>query len=1514
MENIIGFKPNSKISITSSSNITHGFPIVVISSDHRLFIFNRSNFKEKIIDTPNKSSKIILTTIFGSKANGTYLICINDNKELYQYSIKNDNYELLKTITLDVIPESAFASANSIFYFYQKKLFQIDNGFNKVKYSFDDLEFDNIKISPSGAAIALYTKNKNDLKLWFYPFTNHDYYMLPINSSVNDFQWAFSKYLTGVSYCSDGSITLWNKSKIDTMECSGIYHFDIPIKIISFINNCNISEYISTSDKEISNVADPYFEKSNSMIMAITENTIEILEENNKDILKIASIPLNCKNPYFSICDFSLLYTHKTLQKRFDVASISDEGLFFQQIEVSHKKFFFSTPFLIKFLKPIKRFVQEVDDLVCEFDDNSYYNFKNDSIIKYYIKDDNIIIAKYGLTILKNNEIVRNNKFYKINLNEQIKYASIYSSFIFSICTNSSVICYIFDNDQFVEFSRLETKNSIAQFLPNPYLLMCVCSECLISFYVVNRKSFKQLKAYNTLPIIDMKYSENSLIFATENTIFRFPFEKEILPFQYKSDCDFVVNTSLSLCCCEVFKKKLNNKIIEDEDFLIKDSNLIFPNEGSFKYTEWNTVDENGQKLIFSYYLIEKNNMIDINIISLICIWGLLCKKQHLLLSALKINSTKQIIELLIPLWVNTKTLTLFIDNFLTSFGLNDNDYDTLLLLCVLRGKYSLARKICKKVGNLKNDSVLSKNLSDELKITIEKNAYYALKVHKISLAALFFYLIGKQNQAISILKAEPLLMILVSRLLDCTNWKSLVREYYNKNFLNGFYDLWWNDGMTHAAKALIDYEPQEFNLFSLNLHKYEMIKCILGTAPNSLLIDFQMTPQFIFKELRSPIYYVKERNDNIQDENCNDNNLVKEEKDFQSFDFFSYDKVIVDDEYEWEEEEEIHNENSLLSSDIIKHDKNEEYENDFLPHFFQKMFNVSEYFVTSTSSNYIIRLLSHIFNNNFDDCTIRILISIVKILSETHKRSSTIFAIFFSLSFILSKANLIIPLLTTKLENIPIEAYFDEFENCEINHENTNILKRITSAGSKITENDVNILNSLLFHRISEILSKIIDPSNNDHLPEFFHHRHRIYYNFIKSFKFSRNGIIDELTPLGFDTLNILQTMEKLKIKENWLISINDNFSSPFYQDECFSYSFSYDIKTGSKTKSICINQMNNQQICVVSKHIKQIDITSERLTNDFEYDTQEYYDSPFSSIMKSGKNIMEKSLSFQREEFECNWNQNWLPKVLINSNCCASHPYRDFYVTGNEKGMLYAFNFNSKINYCFSYFNDPIKSLQYNRLGSKVLVSDKKGRIYLTDFQSHNLLNERQNSTVQWFNSETQYIVCDSINNKLDVIDILSGNSPVLSFNYDFNLNKKCPVSVFENYIASGHDNGRVFIFDIRKNLPISCKPFSSGRITALQYNKSGVTLYCGSSDNSFEVIETNNFKTKFKIKDIWEKSNYPPNKKGIKSIAVSNQAIVVGGYSPEIHIWTAVRSKGTIISKSTSSTIDLRNLFVD
>ena len=177
----------------------------------------------------------------------------------------------------------------------------------------------------------------------------------------------------------------------------------------------------------------------------------------------------------------------------------------------------------------------------------------------------------------------------------------------------------------------------------------------------------------------------------------------------------------------------------------------------------------------------------------------------------------------------------------------------------------------------------------------------------------------------------------------------------------------------------------------------------------------------------------------------------------------------------------------------------------------------------------------------------------------------------------------------------------------------------------------------------------------------------------------------------------------------------------------------------------------------------------------------------------------------------------------------------------------MLYAFNFNSKINYCFSYFNDPIKSLQYNRLGSKVLVSDKKGRIYLTDFQSP-------------------------------------------------------------------HNFGRVFIFDIRKNLPISCKPFSSGRITALQYNKSGVTLYCGSSDNSFEVIETNNFKTKFKIKDIWEKSNYPPNKKGIKSIAVSNQAIVVGGYSPEIHIWTAVRSKGTIISKSTSSTIDLRNLFVD
>ena len=146
----------------------------------------------------------------------------------------------------------------------------------------------------------------------------------------------------------------------------------------------------------------------------------------------------------------------------------------------------------------------------------------------------------------------------------------------------------------------------------------------------------------------------------------------------------------------------------------------------------------------------------------------------------------------------------------------SDYDFDAFILLCIIFDKKTFASKIAKKSYNNSKISSFLANFEKTSPDKIEKSAYAAYGQHRYSLAAMFFIVNGKKDQAISVLgndKQNPLFVILIARLIGYEKWKSLIKN-------EEFYSNWWNNCESDDKQEALN-SISNFEFDAIKIHKY---------------------------------------------------------------------------------------------------------------------------------------------------------------------------------------------------------------------------------------------------------------------------------------------------------------------------------------------------------------------------------------------------------------------------------------------------------------------------------------------------------------------------------------------------------------------------------------------------------------------------------------------------------------------------------------------------------------------
>ena len=83
----ICLKPNSESSFAVSTPIHYEATLFAFSCDHLIYIYNRFDFSERIIETPDPTSSIRLITFAYNAKHDYFIFCAKDNMNIYQISM-----------------------------------------------------------------------------------------------------------------------------------------------------------------------------------------------------------------------------------------------------------------------------------------------------------------------------------------------------------------------------------------------------------------------------------------------------------------------------------------------------------------------------------------------------------------------------------------------------------------------------------------------------------------------------------------------------------------------------------------------------------------------------------------------------------------------------------------------------------------------------------------------------------------------------------------------------------------------------------------------------------------------------------------------------------------------------------------------------------------------------------------------------------------------------------------------------------------------------------------------------------------------------------------------------------------------------------------------------------------------------------------------------------------------------------------------------------------------------------
>jgi WD40 repeat protein len=384
------------------------------------------------------------------------------------------------------------------------------------------------------------------------------------------------------------------------------------------------------------------------------------------------------------------------------------------------------------------------------------------------------------------------------------------------------------------------------------------------------------------------------------------------------------------------------------------------------------------------------------------------------------------------------------------------------------------------------------------------------------------------------------------------------------------------------------------------------------------------------------------------------------------------------------------------------------------------------------------------------------------------------------------------------------------------------------------------------------------------------------------------------EMASFGLSAEILSNQMSATAQNRQWHLTLTNRFISPFYPDNHFAPTRSFElcVPSDGPITGICVNPLDCDELAlacgsVLSVHLRdcvQSMSTGINKSNGFE--------SPLSNLLPF-TDASTRSIThfFRKRPFFPRWQP---PRGYHNNariTCVAAHPTRPYFVSGDDSGELSLWAFGQRPKDPESgvqYVDAPVAGVAFNSTGDRLLMTTSTGFIFVSDTASAGLLASIAGSRAAWLNADAQIVVAEPRYSKLVVYDLVAGAAPVATF--DFRKHSEwAALAVSGSQVISGYDDGSVVLLDIisgqYQTLDLHQSP-----VRAITYDVSGRFFLTGARENCVRIVnakwdaEIENVEPVFGCYD----ENIEP--RGVLAIAAGKQTIAAGGFSGNLRIWHA------------------------
>lgn len=1569
---VVAVAPNGYGAFDYSVMSLNATNLFAFASEHRVLIYDRRDFSHTVIETPDPTKKIIACAFCGFRflyccdsKRMLYKYRRNENNE-YELT---DQFDIgcRPTALQAGSKHFFFISGQKLFCcdVHEREL--------RPYLMSDGHMHKELAVSPCGRAIAAYTQGGAYPIIWFAPYDNRNRFCLPVRGNIVDFKWGLSESMVCVTAGCDQVIRVWVEST-DKVEfrCSNWFKSDYNVRFLSFCYP-SLERAQPHSFHEAKSVNKGVFPYSVSpmypLLVGIDKESGDglLLETDSGPKLKLSAVvDLRFHDPIFSCTDSQLTAVKKQVETVMVTTVFAKSALTFHQTEISKEFLRTSVPYRVSFIRnQISRIETNDNGDIITVQDGVGYNWTEGKECEFSppkVGACDVTINHSNIELISVDE----RKVFDIGFEPQFTYHVIVDDvlLVFSCCEQKAVVviykdstfgCYsvvaddlkplrvtfhstdlfavsesnavrIFFNTgcEYAEISRarLAASNPLCLFLPHPLVVLAVASEHSLSFYGVTSMGLEEYKTISTAKIQAMKYIEKtqSLVIATKRTLFKLILPSDCLPKPRDLDSEYVVTTALSMCKFRLIDDFVHNKLPDLSSFVetIDAESFSFPSPdkltGNLKRfcsllpERWANVDDCGMRFLFTHILsliypeLQKHEWI-------LSVWALLSRDQLNLTSLLKYDSLRAICDSYLPLWAKNKEVLISAISQLVSKSMPKvEEVDDWVLLAVAIGKRQLAGQFAKHHGQEKLASfLLSRQIPPK---KIENSAYAAQQSHRYSLSSMFFLLRGMKHQALIVLKSQPMLQVLIGRIVEEENWRDYIPDE--------FYSLWWHEQRDNAVSVLTKDLPK-IDILSLELHRYCLLRQ-LDAESRVFVLNIQDCPYFVIDLLTHHDARVVERVIIPEpaappEPKAQESSLV--------FSFGASDWGVGESDFE--DDYDSDSENSVTEpipdSPTEKVEQVELLFSNFASSFRSPLFDSSEYSIVSRTEESLVKLFADVYNHERLSLAIKQLLLISEqMLSSPDADIPVVMAILFTIAYGDSNFNSMSPLMVDECSFHSCLTTLDVYKMHGGSGDRQKLSLRYLSklfSTTDISESDVELVKYTAFHQMAQVLSSKLTDKHISMITSFLHHRHRIMFDNLPSCRFSSPSMASDLSSsgIGRNCEETIHMMEEAKQDEMWVLAVHDPFISPFFIDTGFVSSFSYDFQfPATHATGICINSNNNQNIaiagnrviktmisqdqldgtCVNEANVKMLDewdvvVTDEDVSLA---DQTPNFQSPFVPIMPSSRTTPRSRKTRDLGKMS-NWRTDSLTEKDVKAKCIDAHPTSELFVTGDNIGRVHIWDFDKERSMAIGSHrvcDKRLETVHFNVTGDRILCVASDGQVIVSDFVTERRFSITPNSRIQWLNADTQFVVSDPMQSRFSVYDILCDTSrPVATIEYGKEPQMFCPFDICNSHIAAGFTDGTVVVLDTRIARRIGHLDLHEGNITCVKYDPSGSFFMTGSSDNAVSVVEAKTLGKVQQLRDILPEYDPQKPKRGIVSLAISTQSIVAAGYSPCLHIWT-------------------------